>query len=65
LRLLSRPWWHHAQTTASSLETVRSATDARLAQTVVESRQGRAGLLAAFQGFEGKLEQRLAGSEQK
>ena len=49
------------QTTAASLESVRSAIDDKLAQTVAESRQGRAELLAAFQGFEGKLEQRLAG----
>jgi DNA recombination protein RmuC len=49
------------QTTAASLESVRSAIDDKLAQTVAESRQGRAELLAAFQGFEGKLEQRLLG----
>jgi DNA recombination protein RmuC len=47
------------QATASSLESVRQAMDDKLAQTVAESRQGRAELLTAFQGFEGKLEQRL------
>ena len=50
-----------SQTMASSLELVRQAIDDKLAQTVAESRQGRAELLSAFQGFEGKLEQRLAG----
>ena len=49
------------QATASSLESVRHAMDDKLAQTVAESRQGRTELLAAFQGFEGKLEQRLSG----
>ena len=49
------------QATASSLESVRQAMDDKLAQTVTESRNGRAELLAAFQGFEGKLEQRLVG----
>ena len=49
------------QATAGSLESVRQAMDDKLAQTVAESRQGRAELLTAFQGFEGKLEQRLAG----
>ena len=49
------------QATASSLESVRHAMDAKLAQTVAESRQGRTELLTAFQGFEGKLEQRLSG----
>lgn len=47
------------QTTASSLESVRQAVDGKLAQTVAESREGRTELLTAFQGFEGKLEQRL------
>lgn len=49
------------QTTASSLESVRHAMDDKLAQTVTESRQSRSELLAAFQGFEVKLEQRLVG----
>ncbi len=49
------------QTTTSSLESVRQAIDAKLAQTVAESRNGRSELLTAFQGFEGKLEQRLGG----
>ncbi|MFZ4624258.1 MAG: DNA recombination protein RmuC [Rhodoferax sp.] len=47
------------QATAASLDAVRRAIDEKLTQTVAESRQGRAELLAAFQGFEGKLEQRL------
>lgn len=51
------------QATASSLEAVRQTIDDKLAQTVAESRQGRAELLTAFQGFEGKLEQRLSGFE--
>ena len=49
------------QATASSLESVRQSLDDKLGQTVAESRQGRAELLTAFQGFEGKLEQRLTG----
>lgn len=49
------------QATSSSLESVRHAVDEKLAQTIVESRQGRAELLTAFQGFEGKLELRLVG----
>ncbi len=48
------------QTTSSSLESVRHVVDEKLALAVVESRQGRAELLTAFQGFEGKLESRLA-----
>jgi DNA recombination protein RmuC len=51
------------QATASSLESVRHAMDDKLAQTVAESRQSRSELLTAFQGFEGKLEQRLCGFE--
>jgi DNA recombination protein RmuC len=47
--------------TTGSLETVRQAMDDKLAQTVTESRHGRVELLTAFQGFEGKLEQRLGG----
>ena len=47
------------QATAGSLESVRNAVDEKLAQTVAESRQGRAEILTAFQGFESKLEQRL------
>lgn len=51
------------QTTASSLESVRQAVDEKLAQTIAESRQGRAEILTAFQGFESKLEQRLGGMD--
>jgi len=49
------------QATAASLELVRRATDEKLTQAVAESRLGRSELLAAFQGFEGRLEQRLQG----
>lgn len=52
-----------SQASATSLETVRKTIDDKLAQTVAESRSGRAELLTAFQGFEGKLEQRLGGFE--
>ncbi|MDD2808478.1 DNA recombination protein RmuC [Rhodoferax sp.] len=52
-----------SQTSAASLEAVRKTIDDKLAQTVAESRSGRAELLTAFQGFEGKLEQRLGGFE--
>lgn len=51
------------QATAGSLESVRNAVDEKLAQTVAESRQGRAEILTAFQGFESKLEQRLGGMD--
>jgi DNA recombination protein RmuC len=51
------------QTTSTSLESVRQAVDEKLAQTVAESRQGRAEILTAFQGFESKLEQRLGGMD--
>jgi len=44
------------QATAASLESVRRATDEKLTQAVAESRLGRSELLAAFQGFEGRLE---------
>ncbi len=47
------------QTSQLSLATLRQAIDDRLAQTVAESRQSRSELLAAFQGFEGKLDNRL------
>ena len=49
------------QATAGSLEAVRQAIDEKLTLTVAESRNGRAELTAAFQGFEGKLELRLGG----
>jgi DNA recombination protein RmuC len=48
------------QATGHSLETVRQAVDEKLAQTVNESRTGRAELLAAFAAFETQLAQRLA-----
>ena len=51
------------QTTTTSLESVRHAVDEKLAQTIAESRQGRAEILTAFQGFESKLEQRLGGMD--
>ena len=51
------------QATAGSLESVRNAVDEKLAQTVAESRQGRAEILTALQGFESKLEQRLGGMD--
>ena len=51
------------QTTSSSLEAVRHAVDEKLAQTIAESRQGRAEILTAFQGLESKLEQRLGGMD--
>ncbi len=43
----------------ANLEALRQAVDDKLAQTVAESRQGRAELAGAFQSFEGKLAQRL------
>lgn len=52
-----------SQATEQSLASVRQTVDDKLAQTVTESRHGRTELLAAFQGFEGKLEQRLGGFE--
>lgn len=51
------------QTTTTSLEAMRHAVDEKLAQTVAESRQGRAEILTSFHGFEGKLEQRLGGMD--
>lgn len=51
------------QATTASLESQRLAIDDKLTQTVAESRHGRTELLTAFQGFEGKLEQRLGGFE--
>ena len=47
--------------TAASLETSRQTIDEKLAQIVLESRNGRTELVAAFQGFEEKLERRLIG----
>ncbi|WP_087745340.1 MULTISPECIES: DNA recombination protein RmuC [unclassified Acidovorax] len=47
------------QATQTTLETLRHAVDERLTQTVAESRNGRAELLAAFGVFEARLEQRL------
>ena len=47
------------QTTQTTLEGLRGAVDERLAQAVAESRNGRSELLAAFTGFEGRLEQRF------
>lgn len=47
------------QTSADNQNAVRQTIDDKLAQTVAESRFGRAELMTAFQGFEGKLEQRL------
>ena len=47
------------QASARTQEVLRQAVDDKLAQTVAESRAGRAELLAAFTGFEGKIEQRL------
>jgi DNA recombination protein RmuC len=49
------------QSTTTNLESMRQAVDEKLAQTVAESRQGRAEILTAFQGFEEKLERRLIG----
>jgi DNA recombination protein RmuC len=49
------------QGTQATLETLRHAVDERLTQAVAESRNGRAELLAAFGGFEVRLEQRLQG----
>nr|WP_251011074.1 DNA recombination protein RmuC [Variovorax paradoxus] len=49
------------KSTAESLESNRKALDEKLAQTVEESRQGRTELTSAFQKFEAKVEQRLAG----
>jgi DNA recombination protein RmuC len=49
------------QTTATSMDSARQAVDEKLAQTIAESRQGRIEILAGFQGFESKLEQRLGG----
>ncbi len=51
------------QSTGASLEFMRHAVDEKLAQTVAESRQGRAEILTAFQGFEGKLQLRLVGMD--
>jgi DNA recombination protein RmuC len=51
------------QSTSSNLESMRQAVDEKLAQTVAESRQGRAEILTAFQGFESKLEMRLVGMD--
>ena len=51
------------QSTGASLESMRHAVDEKLAQTVAESRQGRAEILTAFQGFEGKLQLRLVGMD--
>jgi DNA recombination protein RmuC len=48
------------QATSTGLESLRQAIDDKLAQTVAESRNGRAELLTAFQGFEGKLGTALA-----
>lgn len=47
--------------TALNLEASRQSLDDKLAQTVSESRNGRAELLTAFQAFEVKVEQRLGG----
>ena len=47
------------QATTSSLESVRKAIDEKLALVVAESRQSRAELLSAIQGFESQLELRL------
>ncbi|GBU15363.1 hypothetical protein AwPolaro_07410 [Polaromonas sp.] len=49
------------QTTHGALEAVRRAVDQRLGQITSESRSGRAELLAAFDIFEARLEQRLGG----
>jgi DNA recombination protein RmuC len=49
-----------AQTTAGSLEPLREALDHKLSHVIAESRAGRGEIVAAFQGFEGKMEQRLA-----
>jgi DNA recombination protein RmuC len=48
-----------SQASGAQAEALRSVVDERLAQAVAESRNGRAELLAAFAGFEVKLEQRL------
>ena len=47
--------------TTGSLENSRQTVDEKLAQIVLESRNGRTELVAAFQGFEEKLELRLIG----
>ena len=47
--------------TTNSLETSRLTVDEKLAQVVLESRNGRTELVMAFQGFEEKLERRLTG----
>jgi len=51
------------ESTAAALELSRQAVDEKLGQTLVESRNGRADLLSAFQAFEGKLDQRLGAVE--
>lgn len=47
--------------TGDSLESTRQAIDAKLAQTLEESRGGRTELTVAFQALESKLEQRIGG----
>lgn len=49
------------KTTQESLETNRLALDGKLAQTLAESREGRAELTSGFQALERKLEERLVG----
>jgi DNA recombination protein RmuC len=51
------------KSTQESLEVNRTAVDTKLAQAFSESREGRAELTGAFQAFERKLEERLAGFE--
>jgi len=51
------------QGTMERLEAVRQVLDTKLAQTLEASRLGRSELMASFQAFEGKLEQRLGGFE--
>ena len=49
------------KTTQESLEANRLALDGKLAQTLAESREGRAELTNGFQALERKLEERLVG----
>ena len=56
---ISRQIENFTRTTTESLEALRVAMDAKLAQTIQESRTGRGELLTAFQAFETKLDQRL------
>ncbi len=52
-----------AQSTASALETLRSAVDLKLGQALEESRQGRTDLATSFAGFETRIGERTSALE--